>query len=241
VIHDVDESLRTFIKGEALTGTDVEVVFDAPTKEWSSRRNAPTVDVYLYDIREDLRRREVGRLDARGDDGRVVERRQPPRWYKLSYLLTAWTQRPEDEHRLLAAMLRGFLRADHLPPGVLAGSLAELGYPLPYTCGLPPPEDRALSDVWSALGGELKPSLDLVVIAPFDLDRRIDLGPPVLEGPRLSVTPAKSAKRSRGRQPRLAAVPPAPEPASPRRASDERTGSRTGPPGRRVVLREVPR
>ena len=33
---------------------------------------------------------------------------------------------------------------------------------------LPPPEDRALSDVWSALGGELKPSLDLVVISPFE-------------------------------------------------------------------------
>ena len=28
-----------------------------------------------------------------------------PRWFKLSYLVTAWTQRPEDEHRLLSALL----------------------------------------------------------------------------------------------------------------------------------------
>src|SRR4029077_4806764 len=169
-------------------GTDVEVAFDAPTKDWASRRNAPTIDVYLYDIREDLRRREIGRFDQRGADGRVDPRLQPPRWYKLSYLLTAWTQRPEDEHRLLAAMLQRFLQDDRLPEGVLSGSLADLGYPIPYTCALPPPEDRALSDVWSALGGELKPSLDLVVIAPFDLSHEIRIGPPVLEGAKVRMS-----------------------------------------------------
>src|SRR4051794_39045355 len=105
-----------------LAGTDVEIAFDAPTKDWASRRNAPTIDVYLYDIREDLRRREVGQFDHRATDGRVTERRQPPRWYKLSYLVTAWTQRPEDEHRLLAAMLQRFLLVDRLPDAVLTGS-----------------------------------------------------------------------------------------------------------------------
>ena len=216
MIHEVDESIRTLIKRDALTGTDVEVVFDAPTKDWSSRRNAPTIDVYLYDIREDVRRREVGRIDTRDDDGRVTDRRSPPRWYKLSYLITAWTQRPEDEHRLLAALLRCFLRADHLPAPVLTGSVAELGYPVPYTCGLPPPEDRALSDVWSALGGELKPSLDLVLMAPFDLDREITVGPPVLEGPRLTV---------------VSTAGPAPRPA------DERVGGRRARSGRRLVVK----
>ena len=31
-----------------------------PTREWAGRRNSPTIDVYLYDIREDMRRRERG-------------------------------------------------------------------------------------------------------------------------------------------------------------------------------------
>ena len=31
MIHEVDESIRTLIRHGALTGTDVEVVFDAPT------------------------------------------------------------------------------------------------------------------------------------------------------------------------------------------------------------------
>jgi hypothetical protein len=42
------------------------------------------------------------------------------------------------------------------------------------TIGLPPPEDRALSDVWSALGGELKPSLDLVISTPVDVERFVE-------------------------------------------------------------------
>lgn len=185
MIHEVDETIRAFIRRDALGGTDIEVAFDAPTKEWSSRRNSPTVDLYLYDIREDVRRREVGRLDFKADDGRVSARLQPPRWFKLSYLLTAWTQRPEDEHRLLSACLGSFLRHDRLPPELCSGTLAEIKSPIPYTIALPPPEDRALSDVWSALGGELKPSLDLVVLAPFDLSRELEAGPPVREGPRI--------------------------------------------------------
>lgn len=187
VIHEVDESLRALVRRDALAGTDVEVVFDAPTKDWSTRRNAPTVDMYLYDLREDLRRRETGINDVRAN-GRVTGRIQPPRWFKLSYLVTAWTQRPEDEHRLLAALLRCFLHSDRIPPDLLAGSLATVEASIPYTCALPPPEDRALSDVWSALGGELKPSLDLVVYAPFDITREIVIGPPVLEGARLNMS-----------------------------------------------------
>jgi hypothetical protein len=46
---------------------------------------------------------------------------------------------------------------------------------------LPPPEDRSFADVWSALGGELKPSLDLVVTVPADGGRRLPAGAPVLE------------------------------------------------------------
>jgi hypothetical protein len=168
MIQDVDESLRALIRRDALAGTEVEVALDAPTREWSARRNSPTLDMYLYDIREDLRRRENGMLDVYDDAGRITARKRPPRYFKLSYLVTAWTQRPEDEHRLLAAVLACFLHQDSLPVDILTGRLAGTKLPIAVTIALPPPEDRALSDVWSALGGELKPSLDLVVTAPFE-------------------------------------------------------------------------
>ncbi len=182
MIHDVDESLRSLIRLRMESETAVEIVFDAPTRDWASRRNAPTVDLYLYDIREDADRRQVGQIERRSDDGRrIAGWGSPPRWFKLSYLLTAWTQRPEDEHRLLSMLLAAFLAQDGIPVEALAGSLSGAGSPIAYTVALPPPKDRALSDTWSALGGELKPSLDLVVTAPFDLGRFDEAGPPVAE------------------------------------------------------------
>lgn len=181
MLSQVDEALRTIVRDEALNESGVEVVFDAPTKDWAARRNAPTVNLYLYDIREDLKRRERGWSEERGPEGNVVARRPVPRYFKLSYLVTAWTQRPEDEHRLLDSLLRTFLKYDAMPPELVIGPLAVDGLAVPITIGLPPPEDRAFADVWSALGGELKPSLDLVVIAPVDTGVVYPAGPPVKE------------------------------------------------------------
>jgi hypothetical protein len=187
LIHEVDSALRTLILREGLQGADAEVVFDAPTKDWAGRRNMPTIDVYLYDIREDLRRRERGLINEYGDEGRVVARHLPPRHFKLSYLITAWTQRPVDEHRLLSALLTCFLHHDALPADLLEGPLAELGLPVPLSIALPPPEDRSFADVWSALGGELKPSLDVVVSVPTDTGQRREVGPPVQQPPQVSL------------------------------------------------------
>jgi hypothetical protein len=171
MIHDVDETLRAIVRRDVINGSDIEVLFDAPTKDWASRRNAPTIDIYLYDIREDLKRRETGQVFSHDERGRKTGVTSPPRFFKLSYLITAWTQRPEDEHRLLSAMLACFLRNDRIPGEWVAGTLGEQGWPIDVTIALPPPEDRALSDVWSALGGELKPSLDLVCLIPLDTGR----------------------------------------------------------------------
>ena len=55
------------------------------------------------------------------------------------------------------------------------------------TVALPPTDDRKIADTWSAIGGELKPSLDVVVTAPMNIARSIEAGPPVLEEPRLGV------------------------------------------------------
>ncbi len=220
MIQDVDESLRALVKRDALNGSKADVAFDAPNKDWSSRRNTPTVDLYLYDIREDLEQRQVMWEEVRGADGFVKERRPPPRRYKLSYLVTAWTQRPEDEHRLLSSLLACFLRHQIMPADVIAGSLVEARGPITLTIALPPPQDRSISDVWSALGGELKPSLDLVVNAPMEIRVAQPAGPPVLEEPRISVarpgadaeepvsSPSRVAKGRRAAEARIEAARP---------------------------------
>src|SRR3989440_4344925 len=168
MIQDVDESLRALVKRDALNGSKADVAFDAPTKDWSSRRNTPTVDLYLYDIREDLEQREVMWESIRDDSGFVTERRPPARRFKLSYLVTAWTQRPEDEHRLLASLLKCFLAYDRIPDDSLVGALADTGTVISLTVGVPAVPDRNVTDLWTAIGGELRPGLDLVAMAPME-------------------------------------------------------------------------
>jgi hypothetical protein len=126
--------------------------------------------------------------------GYVTERRMPARRFRLSYMLTCWTQRPEDEHRLLAACLSTFVRNEFIPRDLTAGSLAESPFPVLLNVCLPTPPERSIADVWSALGGELKPSLDLSIIAPLLPERFEDAGPPVTEEPVLVMERARDAE-----------------------------------------------
>jgi hypothetical protein len=117
----------------------------------------------------------------------------------LAYLVTAWTQRPEDEHRLLSSLLSCFIRNAMLKPDELGGTLAEADLPLYIDVAQPPSQDRSLADVWSALGGELKPSLDVVVTAPMVVARSAPFGPPVLIGPSIGLVTAEGEERVAGR------------------------------------------
>jgi hypothetical protein len=167
VIHEIDEALETIVTTDALEGSGIEVLFDAPTKDWAARRNTPTINLFLYDIREDTKRRHVGELQDRDEEGILRARGKPPRYFRLSYVVTAWTQRPEDEHRLLSAMLASFLRNRIVPLAVLTGSLAELKLPVLLEVGKPLPENRQVSEVWTALDNDVKASLDIIVTAPM--------------------------------------------------------------------------
>jgi hypothetical protein len=203
VIHDVDQLLERLVRRDALNGSSVDLVFDAPTKEWVAKRSGPCVNLYLYDIREDLQRRVPTWEDARGPDGTVSGRLQPPRRFRLAYLVTAWTQRPEDEHRLLSSLLVCMLRNPMLKPGDLGGSLDEADLPVYLEVGGPEPQDRSLADIWSALGGEMKPSLDLVVTAPIVIAKSAPYGPPVTEGPTIGLASragAEETAKGRGRR-----------------------------------------
>ncbi len=182
MIHEVDEVLKRLLGGGALTDSGVHVAFEAPTRDWAARRNGPVLNAYLYDIREDTARRQRGHLPVRDEQDIVVRRRRPPRWFRLSYLVTAWTKTPQDEHRLLSTVLATLLPRELLPPAELPGSLGELGLSVPLTVAGIQTEARSLAEIWSALGGELKPSLDLVVTAPFPAFPEYDAGPPVTEG-----------------------------------------------------------
>jgi hypothetical protein len=180
VIPEIDEALFNLLRKGAVPDKGVEVAFEAPTRDWAARRNGPAVNAYLYDIREDLSRRDSGVQDVRDDRGLIVGRRRPVRFFRLSYLLTSWTTRAQDEHRLLAAVL-GCLLNNEVLPLTGDGMLARFGTTIPLSVAVPPQESRSLADIWSALGGDLKPSLDVVVLAPFPNVVDEPVAPPVTE------------------------------------------------------------
>jgi len=238
VIHEVDQLLEKLVRRDALNGSSVELVFDAPTKDWVARRNAPAVDLYLYDIREDLQRRVPTWEDVRDGNGQVRDRRQPPRRYRLAYLVTAWTQRSEDEHRLLSSLLACFVRNQMLKPDELDGPLAEADLPIYIDVALPPTQDRSLADIWSALGGELKPSLDLVVTAPMVVGSVAPFGPPVLAGPTIGLAATDGATETTSGRGRRKGAGSRPAESLPEETVP--AGAAAGRPGVTLRVRGVP-
>ncbi|MFI2027790.1 DUF4255 domain-containing protein [Streptomyces buecherae] len=188
MIHEVDEALNRLLDESGFAASGVEVVFDAPTRDWAARRSAPTVCVFLHDIREDGSRRGTGGGEVYDADGLVVARRAPARWFDLTYLVTAWASRSQDEHRLLAQVLTTVTAADTLPARLLTGTLAELGLAVGLDLVGGDPDAPAASDVWSALGGELRPSLEVRVRAPLR-GTHLAAAPPVTEGLVVRATP----------------------------------------------------
>ncbi|WP_305783856.1 DUF4255 domain-containing protein [Symbioplanes lichenis] len=200
MIDEVDTALQGLLTGETLAGTDIQVAFDAPTKDWAARRTAPTVNLFLYDIQEDTELRQHGTMAEYDAEGVLVAEHEPPRYFALSYLVTAWTNRAQDEHRILSILLAGLVRHDAVPPDRLGGTLASMEIPVRLSVAMPPARDRGLADIWTAVGGNLKPSLDLVVLAPLAASV-IRAGAVVTDGMRLRLhdndSPADETRRLR--------------------------------------------
>jgi hypothetical protein len=180
MIPEVDDALGELLRSRAMPGKQVEMSFEAPTRDWAAGRNVPTVNAYLYDIREDTPRREYGMISVRNESGIVVKRRMPLRYFRLSYLLTCWTRRAEDEHRLLSSVL-GCLIGTEVLSATGDGVLASLGLPIRLIVAAPSGDSGSVADIWSALGGNLKPSLSVVAIAPYPVESGSPAAPPVTE------------------------------------------------------------
>jgi hypothetical protein len=171
MIHDLDQTLDALLKSELLTfgSSRVEVSFAAPDDQFSVR--LPAVDLFLYDLRENLELR--GNDDAYEElEPGKVRRRQPPVRVDASYLITAWPggdrqASSQDEHRLLGAVMRVLLRHRKLPREMLKGSLASQELPLPVST-LHPGRLQSLGEFWQALGGKPKAALNYTVTFAVD-------------------------------------------------------------------------
>jgi hypothetical protein len=178
MLADLDETLRNLLRSELERHgfEGVDIAFDAPAREWSGQLSKPTVNVFLYDLREaeGLRTPEWSSTKRAG---RVREGR-PPMVMECSYAVTAWTQAVEDEHRLLSQVLAILFAFPELPQDKLNGRLANgsQAWPIKARVGQGKGEK---SDFWSAVGGQYKVSLDYVVRLSVESGAQLERGPEV--------------------------------------------------------------
>ena len=168
MISNLDEAIkRVLIEKGAIDPAEVDIKFEMPDREWSASISKPTVNIYLYDIRENHELRGTEWFIKKDQNGNATRKKNPSR-IKLSYLITVWTSDIADEHRLLWHMLLTLFRYPKLPDEVLSEQLLEQGCSIGTTAAQPDGLFNNPADFWSALDNEIKPSINYVVTVPLD-------------------------------------------------------------------------
>jgi hypothetical protein len=172
MLNELDESLKTLLVQdlprvtERIEADGFDVSFDVPNRDFRARLTRPTLSLYLYNIQEnrDLR----GRVwNVTRQNGSVTTRRPPVR-LDCNYMVTAWSNEVEDEHRLLTGATRVLFRNPVLPPDVLQGTLRD---GIEITTEVAQPESfKDVVDIWSVLDNDLHPSVRVTVTVPLELD-----------------------------------------------------------------------
>jgi len=163
MIEALDETIKQLlIQKTPLNPAEVDISFDVPNREWSGAISKPTINVYLHDIRENLELRHNEWTTERNEDGTITKVKLGGR-YDLSYLITAWTNNVEDEHRLLWYVLATMVRYPYLSKDILQEPLKGQVHPIQTKVSQPEGILRNAADVWTALDNQLKPVLTYVV------------------------------------------------------------------------------
>jgi hypothetical protein len=170
MINDLDETIKGLLtKKGALDPAEVDINFETPDREWSASISKPTVNIYLYDIRENHKLRGTEWAITKDNNGTATRRKNPSR-IDLSYLITVWTNDIADEHRLLWHVLRILFRYPEIPEEMLSGELVGQPCPIKATTAQPDGLFNNPADFWAALDNEMKPSVNYVVTVPLDTD-----------------------------------------------------------------------
>jgi hypothetical protein len=193
MIQDFDRTLARLLR-DRVPLRDEPITFDVPDEDFRAQlsRAALTVNLYLYDIRENHELRSPEWRLERQSDGTMLKRRPRVR-LDLFYVITAWSPaEPPNvlaEHALLSRILRTLFRYPTIPPEVLLGAIVGQEPPLP-TLVAQPDGLRNPAEFWGALRQPTRPSIHLVATIAMD--------PTALSDEPLSLTPVVSRGLSIG-------------------------------------------
>jgi hypothetical protein len=176
MISDLDATIGQLLTkgappGSVLAGATIS--FELPDSAWRATIHGPTVNCYLYDIRENAALRTHEPLTVRSPDGRQVTRIAAPVRVDCAYCITAWSNVTPgaafEEHNLLGEILLVLLKNPTIPSAMLQGTLA--GQIAPYPTVIASQDGvKNQPEFWTALDQKLKPSLNYIVTMAVLLD-----------------------------------------------------------------------
>lgn len=184
MLDDLDSTLEQLITHELpglnkSTETKVAISFDMPIE--GSIKQKPAINLFLYDVRENLELRSSEWSVQRLQNGTAVKKRSPAR-IDCSYLITAWVNSddPQQEHHILGEVMKLLLRYRTLPAAILQGSLKGQE-PLPSGVSLRSSYLQSLGEFWQAIGGKPKAALTYTVTIAVPVEEAATEVPLVLD------------------------------------------------------------
>ncbi len=172
MLRDIHTTLRRLLYERGhISEYEVDISFEAPTRERVDRLTQPTLSLFLFALQENTELRQNG-FQTTMHEGRV-ERRIAPRRFDLRYMISALTDNIEDEHQLLWRALHTLIQYQQLPSELQSAELRALETPLVAQIGQID-EGQRLSELWNALGVPPHPALSYVVTIPVDMNLLIE-------------------------------------------------------------------
>jgi hypothetical protein len=190
MLDDLDSTLKKFLIHELpdlqnSAETSVSISFELPTE--GGMQQKPAINLFLYDVRENLELRSREWTMQRRGNGTAVKT-QPPARVDCSYLITVWVNGddPQQEHHILSKIMKLLLSRSVIPPEMLQGSLQNQELPVILT-SMQSGYLQSPSEFWQVMGGKAKVSLHCTVTIAVPIEKDTGEYPLVLENlPRLS-------------------------------------------------------
>lgn len=190
MLQDLDNTLKALLERHLPRGVSndqYEISFDVPGDDVVVKQG---VNLFLYDVRENLDLRNPIGGGERQTDGTVI-RKRPSARVDCSYLITAWAPGSSApnlrevalvEHRILGEVMQVLLRFSTLPTEVLQGSLRGQE-PLVRTSPLRSGQLQGPGEFWQAIGSKPKAMLHYTVTISVPINEVVETAPLVLSQP----------------------------------------------------------
>ena len=172
MIADLDQTIEKLLIAEfPIKNGEIDIAFDQPKREWSARLSRPTLNFFLFDIRENnvLRQHQwekMAQLPGNGGPPNIQQKRTPFR-INCHYIITSWAANPKDEHRLLSRTLLTLFRYPILPDSSLMGDMKNQPFKIQAQLVT---HDHLTNpaELWGAMDNEIRPSMSYLITLAAD-------------------------------------------------------------------------